>query len=191
VSDKRIRLVEAAADLAHRRGFREASLAEIAEQAGVPLGNVYYYFKTKDALAEALIERWREEMRTARAAWDAAGDPVERLEACIDVAARGREAVAKSGSPIGGLCTELGKTGGPLAEKARVLFREQLDWIETQLHELGAGAEAPALAVHLLSGLQGAAVLAHAQGDPALLVFEAEMLKAWVRRLPQRLRMPA
>ena len=191
MSDKRIRLVEAAADLAHRRGFREASLAEIAEQAGVPLGNVYYYFKTKDALAEALIERWREERRAARASWDAAGGPVERLEASIEVAARGREAVARSGSPIGGLCTELGKTGGPLAEKAKVLFREQLDWIEAQLHELGAGAEAPALAVHLLSGLQGAAVLAHAQGDPAPLVYEAEMLKAWVRRLPQRLRVQA
>jgi AcrR family transcriptional regulator len=191
LSDKRIRLVEAAAELAHRRGFRDTALAEIAEQAGVPLGNVYYYFKTKDALAEALIERWREEMQAARTAWDAAGGPVERLEACIDVAARGREAVARSGSPIGGLCTELGKTEGPLAEKARVLFREQLDWIEAQMHELGAGAEAPALAVHLLAGLQGAAVLAHAQGDPALLVYEAEILKAWVRRLPQRLRAPA
>ena len=191
VSDKRIRLVDAAADLAHRRGFRETALAEIAEQAGVPLGNVYYYFKTKDALAEALIERWREEMQAARAAWDAAGGPVERLEACIDVAARGRDAVARSGSPIGGLCTELGKTAGPLAEKARVLFREQLDWIETQLHALGAGAEAPALAVHLLAGLQGAAVLAHAQNDPGVVLYEAEMLKAWVRGLPRRLRAPA
>jgi AcrR family transcriptional regulator len=191
VSDKRTRLVEAAADLAHRRGFRETSLAEIAEAAQVPLGNVYYYFKTKDALAEALIERWREEMRAARAAWDAAGGPVERLEACVDVAAQGREAVARSGSPIGGLCTELGKTGGPLAGKAKVLFREQLDWIEAQLHALGAGAEAPALAIHLLSGLQGASVLAHAQGDPALVVYEAEMLKAWVRRLPHLLRAQA
>lgn len=191
MSDKRLRLVEAAATLAHRRGFRETSLAEIAAEAGVPLGNVYYYFKTKDALAEALIERWLEEMRAARATWEAAGGPVERLEACIDVAARGREAVARYGSPIGGLCTELGKTGGALAGKARALFREQLDWIEAQLRALGAGVEAPALAIHLLSGLQGASVLAHAQGSPELMVYEAEMLKAWVRRLPQRVRAPA
>jgi AcrR family transcriptional regulator len=188
VSDKRTRLVEAAADLAHRRGFRETSLAEIAEAAGIPLGNVYYYFRTKDALAEALIERWLDEMRLARSGWNTAGGPVERLEALIEVAARGREAVARSGSPIGGLCTELGKTDGPLADKAKALFREQLDWIEAQLHELGADAEAPALAIHLLSGLQGASVLAHAQGDPALMVYEAEMLKAWVRRLPHLLR---
>ena len=188
MTDKRTRLVEAAADLAHRRGFGATSLAEIAEAAQVPLGNVYYYFKTKDALAEALIERWLEEMRAARKGWEAAGGPVERLEALIEVAAQGREAVARSGSPIGGLCTELGKTGGPLAAKAKALFREQLDWIEAQLHELGADAEAPALAIHLLSGLQGASLLAHAQGDPALMVYEAEMLKAWVRRLPHLLR---
>jgi AcrR family transcriptional regulator len=188
MSDKRNRLVEAAADLAHRRGFRETSLAEIAEQAEVPLGNVYYYFKSKDALAEALIERWLQEMRAARTTWDAAGGPVERLEACIDVAAQGRGAVARSGSPIGGLCTELGKADGPLAVKARALFREQLDWIEAQMRALGADAEAAALAIHLLSGLQGASVLAHAQSDPALMVYEAEMLKAWVRRLPHVLR---
>ena len=191
MSDKRTRLVEAAADLAHRRGFRETSLAMIADAAGVPLGNVYYYFKTKDALAAALIERWAEEMRAARATWDLAGGPVERLEALIEVAARGREAVARSGSPLGGLCTELAKTGGPLAARAQLLFREQLDWIEAQLRAIGAGMAAPALAVHLLSGLQGASVLAHAQGDPALMLYEAEMLKAWVRRLPHRLGRPA
>jgi AcrR family transcriptional regulator len=191
VSDKRLRLVEAAADLAHRRGFRETSLAEIAAAAEVPLGNVYYYFKTKDALAEALIERRLDGLRADMAAWDGAGGPVERLEACIDTAVEGREATARSGDPIGGLCAELGRTEGPLGAKAKVLFREQLDWIETQLKALGAGAEAPALAIHLLSGLQGAQILAHAQGDPALVVYEAEMLKAWVRRLPQRLRAPA
>jgi len=190
LSDKRTRLVEAAAVLAHRRGFRETSLAMIAEAAQVPLGNVYYYFKTKDALAEALIERWLEEMRAARAGWDAAGGPVERLEACIEVAFRGREAVARWGSPLGGLCSELAKTQGPAAARARALFREQLDWIEAQMRALGAGMEAPALAVHLLSGLQGASVLAHAQGDPRLMLYEAEMLKAWVRRLPQRLGRP-
>jgi AcrR family transcriptional regulator len=191
LSDKRTRLVEAAADLAHRRGFRETSLAMIAEAAGVPLGNVYYYFKSKDALAEALIERWAEEMRAARAGWDAAGGPVERLEACIEVAARGREAVARSGSPLGGLCTEFAKTEGSLASKARVLFREQLDWVEAQMRALGAGMEAPALAVHLLAGLQGASIVAHAQGNPELMLYEAEMLKAWVRRLPHRLGRPA
>ncbi len=45
--DKRTRLIETATKLAYGRGFRETSLADIAEAARVPVGNVYYYFKTK------------------------------------------------------------------------------------------------------------------------------------------------
>ena len=52
--DKRTRLIETATKLAYGRGFRETSLADIAEAARVPVGNVYYYFKTKEELAEAV-----------------------------------------------------------------------------------------------------------------------------------------
>jgi TetR/AcrR family transcriptional repressor of nem operon len=44
--DKRTRLIETATKLAYGRGFRETSLADIAKAARVPVGNVYYYFKT-------------------------------------------------------------------------------------------------------------------------------------------------
>ena len=43
--------------LAYRDGFRESSLADIAKAAHVPVGNVYYYFKTKEELGEAVVER--------------------------------------------------------------------------------------------------------------------------------------
>src|SRR5258707_4763734 len=68
--DKRTRLIETATKLAYGRGFRETSLADIAEAARVPVGNVYYYFKTKEELAEAVVERRLEEFRAARAEWD-------------------------------------------------------------------------------------------------------------------------
>jgi len=37
---------------------------------GVPVGNVYYYFKTKEELAEAVVERRLGEFRAAREGWD-------------------------------------------------------------------------------------------------------------------------
>ena len=61
--DKRTRLIETATKLAYGRGFRQTSLADIAEAARVPVGNVYYYFKTKEELAEAVVERLLEEFR--------------------------------------------------------------------------------------------------------------------------------
>jgi len=77
--DKRTRLIETATKLAYRRGFRETSLADIAEAARVPIGNVYYYFRTKKELAEAVVERRLEEFRAARSEWDRLSSPKERL----------------------------------------------------------------------------------------------------------------
>ena len=54
--DKRSRLIEAAVKLVHRQGFNKTTLADIALESEVPLGNVYYYFKTKDDIGQALIE---------------------------------------------------------------------------------------------------------------------------------------
>src|SRR5262249_53886648 len=54
-TDKRTRLVETAMKLAYRDGFRESSLADIANAAHVPVGNVYYYFKTKEELGAPSI----------------------------------------------------------------------------------------------------------------------------------------
>ena len=58
-TDKRSRLIQTAVKLAYLHGFRTTSLADIAEAANVPVGNVYYYFKTKDEIGEAIVD-WRQ-----------------------------------------------------------------------------------------------------------------------------------
>src|ERR1700686_2451782 len=45
--DKRSRLLSAAVELTYQNGFDATSLADIAREAKVPLGNVYYYFKNQ------------------------------------------------------------------------------------------------------------------------------------------------
>ena len=56
-TDKRIRLIEAAMILIHQQSFNLTTLADIAHKADVPLGNVYYYFKKKEDIGEAVIEK--------------------------------------------------------------------------------------------------------------------------------------
>ena len=56
--------------LAYTDGFRESSLADIAKAARVPVGNVYYYFKTKEELGEAVVERRLKEVRAFKAEMD-------------------------------------------------------------------------------------------------------------------------
>ena len=55
-ANNRTRLLQAAEKVTYRYGFDSAAIADIAKEAKVRLGNVYYYFKTKDAIGDAIIE---------------------------------------------------------------------------------------------------------------------------------------
>ena len=52
---KRERLVAGAREVIHQQGVEKTTIADIARAADVPVGNVYYYFKTKDELVAAAI----------------------------------------------------------------------------------------------------------------------------------------
>jgi TetR/AcrR family transcriptional repressor of nem operon len=182
--DKRSRLVDAAVHLVHRQGFHRTTLADLAQESGVPLGNVYYYFKTKDALGEALIDQYVSCYETLRAKWESEADPRARLDAFIQMTIDNRETLAQSGCPMGTLTSELRKDDGRLATCATRLFADLLDWLDRQFRQLGKSkSEARRLAVHLLSALQGASLLAHNFGSAKYAVQEAKLLREWVRDL--------
>lgn len=169
--------------LAYRQGFRKTTLADIAEASQVPLGNVYYYFKTKDEIGEAILEQRMLDFETQREKWDLAGSPKERLRAFVQMTLDNREMLARGGCPTGTLCAELHKEGGLLARKAAPLLGGPLSWIEAQFRELGKGKDSAGLAVHLLSALQGVSLLAHSLGNPGLVTSEAGRLKEWIGTL--------
>src|SRR5258708_19444820 len=117
-ANKRKGLMETAMKLAYRNGFRETSLADIAEAAHVPAGNVYYYFKTKEELGGAVVEGHLAQFRELREEMDRLSSPKERLFAFVESIHRNREQLARGGCPLGGLCSQLHKEGGPPAKKS-------------------------------------------------------------------------
>ena len=52
---KRDTILQAAARIISKRGYAETTLAEIGEAAGTFAGSLYYYFPSKDALVEAVL----------------------------------------------------------------------------------------------------------------------------------------
>jgi AcrR family transcriptional regulator len=182
-TDKRTRLIQAAVKLSYRHGFGKTALADIAEEADVPLGNVYYYFKTKEEVGEAIVEQRRLQARALRQAWDKASFPRERLLASVQTTADQGQRLALGGCCVGTLCSELGREGGALAKKASTLLAEHLGWIEAQFRELGSNGDSRSSAVHLLSALQGIAVLAHSLRDAELVKTETARLKDWINSL--------
>jgi AcrR family transcriptional regulator len=182
-TDKRGRLIQAAMNLAYQNGFRQTSLADIAKEAKVPLGNVYYYFKTKEEIGDAIIEAHRSQITMLQQKLDMMSSPGERLCAFVQMTFDNRKMLARSGCPIGTLCTELHKEGGTLAKQSTVLFTELLAYLRKQFQALDKKADAQGLAVHLLSALEGIAVIAHSLHDPEVVTMEAERLQRWIRGL--------
>lgn len=182
-ADSRARLVQAAEKVTYRHGFGPAALADIAKEARIPLGNVYYYFRTKDAIGEAIVEQRVSRFRKLLEEFDRAGGPKERLCAFVQIKIKNRESLARGGCPVGTLCSELQKHGGTAARKSRELFAAALAWMENQFRAIGKGDESRGLAVHLLSATQGVSVLAHTFHDPSLIEMEAQRLQAWIRSL--------
>src|SRR5260370_8441591 len=76
---KRDRLIEAAKLMFYQQGVTGTTLADIAQQAQVPLGNIYYHFRTKEALVEAVIQAHLQELQSLFAQLDRQPDPRQRL----------------------------------------------------------------------------------------------------------------
>jgi len=178
-SSKRERLVEGARDLLFEQGVERTTIAQIAERADVPLGNVYYYYKTRDELVEAVIESRIARIRQVLGDLDRRTTPKARLKgltATWDEAAR---EVKENGCPIGTLACELSRAHNELSDQAAQMIREILDWMERQFRELGR-RDAPALAVTLLAAIQGAAQLASTLQDEALFRREIRRIRRWI-----------
>jgi TetR/AcrR family transcriptional regulator, transcriptional repressor for nem operon len=186
IPPKRNRLIQAAMTLVYRHGFKETRLADIAAEANVPPGNVYYYFKTKEEIGAAIIEERLSQIKALQQKLDGMDSAQERLCVFVKMTFNNREMLARGGCPTGSLCTELHKEGGPLAERSTALFEQLLEWLKVQFEALGDAADSQGLAVHLLSALQGIAVLAHSLSDPEIVVLETERLQEWIRTLGTR-----
>ena len=180
---KRERLVAAAVELLHRQGVERTTLAEIANAAEVPVGNVYYYFKTKDEVIAAVIEAHAQQARTTLAAIDARHQsPKSRLKALVREFAAQDEIIAQYGCPLGSLCSELDKRAREPGFAAAELMRIPIDWAEQHFRSLGR-RDGRDLAIDLLAAYEGSALLANTMRDPDILTSSARRLERWIDTL--------
>jgi len=180
---KRERLIAAAMQLVHAHGVERTTLADIAKAADVPPGNVYYYFKTKDEVIEAVIQAHAQQIKATLALIDAQHrSPKSRLKAFVREFTAQSEIVARYGCPLGSLCSELDKrvedSGLPAAE----LMRLPIEWAQQQFRSLGR-PDARDLAFDLLAAYEGNALLANTMRDPKVLSGAARRLDRWIDSL--------
>jgi TetR/AcrR family transcriptional regulator, transcriptional repressor for nem operon len=118
----------AACELFYEHGVERTTLAEIARQAEVPLGNVYYYFKTKDDIIAAVIDAHIKAIEQEIGSLDRHRTPAARLKALITTLARQADAISRFGCPHGTLCAELAKRNPPDPQASGSLLQLPLEW---------------------------------------------------------------
>lgn len=181
---KRERLVAAACELLHQQGVARTTLADIAKAADVPVGNVYYYFKTKDDIVGAVVQSHAQQLESAVGELERRHPtPEARLKALVRMLAERRDSVARYGCRYGTLSAELNKRSEGPDPLAAVLMQIPLDWAEQQFRAMGR-PDAHDLAVELVASYQGGALLTAALGQPELMARQADRLERWIGSLP-------
>lgn len=183
-SSKRHRLIEAAITLFYHQGVISTTLADIAQHAEVPLGNIYYHFRTKEALVEAVINKHIDGLRALFASWEHLSDPRERLLALLATECQQASTLARYGCPHGSLCQELDKSDTTLVTTASLLFQTYLSWAQEQIRLLGRDEqEASDLALDFVTSLQGTLLIGSSFRSSDLLERKLQRMEAWVRTL--------
>jgi TetR/AcrR family transcriptional repressor of nem operon len=179
----RERLLIAASNLMHERGYEATGVAELCEAAGAPKGSFYHWWPSKQALALAMLERQWE--RAREHVFEPAFGPggslfVQFARYTRLLVASVRREVEKTGSvngcPFGKFAVELANRDPVIGRRAEEILSEIQDVFASAIAgakdvgEVPADVDATDLAEAILAHLEGLFVLAKARNEPA--VFE-------------------
>ncbi|MEX0347333.1 MAG: TetR/AcrR family transcriptional regulator [Rhizobiaceae bacterium] len=167
----RAALVGAAAELFWHHGFDATSLADIARAANIPLGNVYYYFRSKADLAMAVADVFVTETEAMLTEIEAESErPRERLSGLVARLARSLNNRVEHGCPIAFAVRDFYVSAPDASKRAGESFSLLTGFIA---RELGRTGTRPSLALATARGAvaewQGGMMLAYALKDATVL----------------------
>ena len=181
-SDKRERLMHAADRLVLRQGFKQTTLSDIAGDAGVPLGNVYYYFKTKEDIGETIVRMRIERIQQWLEVCSVESQPRDRLLKFLEFPTSHRDELAENGCTLGTLSYELSRSETRLNALAHSLVGVLLDWAEQQFVAMGQ-PEAHDLALQFTSNMQGMSLISNVLNDPEVIDSMVARTRQWLETL--------
>ena len=171
---KRDHIVTAALRRYRVHGVCGTTLKDVAEVSGVPLGNLYYYFKTRSELVLAVLDECERELRALLARL-APLAPEAWLTAYFSWLLQDPDGAARLGCPFGTLAAELRALGDPAAPRAAEIVRAYAGAVRAQALALALSPEA---AEDVFLTVQGAYTVSRALGDAALFSTAVERLRA-------------
>jgi TetR/AcrR family transcriptional repressor of nem operon len=178
--DTRQRLIEAAAQLVHSRGYNAVGVKEVCDAADANKGSFYHFFDSKEALMGAVLAGHREKLRAFRDALPSGARAIEQLPMIYDAAAFGvltqhQESGHVQGCPIGSVGAEISTQSETIRQAVADALDEMTTTVEGLVErasdegDLDRATDAKALAQRLLAYVQGATLLAKSKNDPRVM----------------------
>ncbi len=181
---RRQRLLAAAANRFWQFGYGSTSLADIAGDAEVPLGNVYYYFRTKQDIARGVADIFVSETQSMLSEIaEAESEPRRRVLALIRRLSESNRSRVERGCPIALAVRDFRDCAPDASQRAAESFDLLIGFIGRELQRTGARpSTALAKARAIVVEWQGGISLAHALGDATVL---AESFRRAEQRIVQ------
>ena len=186
------KLLDATLDVVRRRGYAATRVEDICAAAGVTKGSFFHHFDSKDELALAAAARWRENADALFAAADfnAIDDPLERLLGYVDFRkALLQGELAEYTCFAGTVIQEAYATHPQLRDACaqgmseNVAFLTPIISAAMRKYNIKSGWTAASLARHTQAVLQGAFVLAKAEGQAGVAAESVAHLRRYIELL--------
>ena len=191
-TETRDRLLQAGQDLFYEKGYGATGLAELLERANANSGSFYHFFESKEALLNAVLERYVELLEPELLApiYDKVTDPIERVFALLG---QYRAAILSTkfgyACPIGRIAFEVEPEMARVHER---IARNFTAWSEAVQRNLEAardrfprGYDLRRLSVFVLTVMEGAVMQARAHKSIAPFDASIEMLREHFELLQQ------
>jgi AcrR family transcriptional regulator len=168
---RREAIVAAAARMFWAQGFAATSIADIASEAGVPQGNMFYYYRTKADLALAVADVFVEETQSLiTEAEEAAVEPRQRIRFLLGRLGQSNRSRVENGCPISAAVRDFRRAAPEASTRAGQSFELIVSFIARELQKTGPRPSiALARARSMVVEWQGGIALAHAFGDMTVL----------------------
>ena len=187
MTSTRQQILDAAGKLIHLRGFHNTSVDDILRESGVGKGNLYYYFKSKDELGYAALDRTIERIRAEifERVFAPGGDPWKQLEAFLDYPVeRARKEGCTGGCPLGNLALEMSDVHEGFRTRLSHAFGQVQSKLEETLEQakaqgtLRVGTDIHRLASFTIAGFEGALMMGKLHRDAEMMASVVDELKA-------------
>jgi AcrR family transcriptional regulator len=152
---KKVRLINAADKLFREKSLNLTTLADIAQEADVPLGNVYYYFKTKELIVHSVIQKRINIINEQFKEWEELS-PKKRVISFIELNKSQYDLFSSFGDPLVLMCYEVSRDNSELSVAASGFIKHILSWLQSQFLMMSKNEEdSRSSAIAILMDVQG------------------------------------